>query len=539
MGKIGRFRSIRCRIKIGSMHITLCMLFCVRTLAQVHKEDGPQSFLVRSAIVEIHFDKRYSGDTVFSQFFPTVGDDGDFPISAMNFGLPRRETTKIIDREGVVKIKIDNIDEYGYFSFSKDYIDNVRMNSTYVPFLDLGLIGSGDNIRITIKSDEIYPSQIKDIHDSRRRKYSLEFEGKGSDKLQLYYNLYNGDLDKLVTPGDPDVPEFNKTGFLDSNSTHQKRLEYLLKYADKYKGRIEKKALEIYKADLIGAYLTRINYPISKYPQNSKERQNAASSVENFITNISTKIPQYAKDFSKYYTSGIYNLEKAIYKSKYGALSGDFYNRLKAIYSGKVRDKLLTRFILSANSQIPQQDSLLIDGVVNIQDQHYKKKAKQATAKLPGVAVYDFSLPDVNDKTISMSDLKGKVVFLDFYFNGCGACAIYYENTLKKVEEAYKENKNVVFIAISVDATKKIWTNGMKKGEYTHEGQENVLNLYTAGRGVEHPLIQYYNIQGYPTFVLINKEGNILEFDGGLRTGEKYLKESITQALEQPSLTSK
>jgi thiol-disulfide isomerase/thioredoxin len=38
-----------------------------------------------------------------------------------------------------------------------------------------------------------------------------------------------------------------------------------------------------------------------------------------------------------------------------------------------------------------------------------------------GKSAYDFTLPDVNDKMVSMKEFKGKVVLIDVWATWCGA----------------------------------------------------------------------------------------------------------------------
>ena len=61
----------------------------------------------------------------------------------------------------------------------------------------------------------------------------------------------------------------------------------------------------------------------------------------------------------------------------------------------------------------------------------------------------NFNLPNQNGETISLSDLKGKYVYIDVWATWCGPC-IAEIPSLKKVEKLY-HNKNIEFVSISID----------------------------------------------------------------------------------------
>jgi peroxiredoxin len=121
----------------------------------------------------------------------------------------------------------------------------------------------------------------------------------------------------------------------------------------------------------------------------------------------------------------------------------------------------------------------------------------------PGVPAPGFSLKNETGKTVSLSDLKGKVVYIDFWGVGCGPCIYDIKNHIPAVHERYK-NKDVVFVNICVDAKEKNWKDALAK--YKLEG----VNLIAEG-WTRNPVCQLYNINGIPHYVLIDKAGKIVD----------------------------
>lgn len=120
----------------------------------------------------------------------------------------------------------------------------------------------------------------------------------------------------------------------------------------------------------------------------------------------------------------------------------------------------------------------------------------------PGLPFFNFELPDTTGKNHHLKDFRGKVLILDFWFNGCAGCA-QMARALDSLEGYFNED-DVQFISINVDS-KKIWLQGIEK--YT---SKNSLNLYTAEQKTEHPLIKYLNFSTYPKLVVIDRNGNLM-----------------------------
>jgi len=132
-----------------------------------------------------------------------------------------------------------------------------------------------------------------------------------------------------------------------------------------------------------------------------------------------------------------------------------------------------------------------------------------------GEKALDFIVTDLNGNTIKLSDLKGKVVVLNFWFTKCGPCVV----EMPKLNELVKEykNKDVVFLAITFN----------KKGVV-----ENFLFDTTFDYTIvtdANDVITMYGVQSYPTSIVINKEGKIALKEIGYRTNIKSVLSNVIQ----------
>ena len=141
------------------------------------------------------------------------------------------------------------------------------------------------------------------------------------------------------------------------------------------------------------------------------------------------------------------------------------------------------------------------------QEQH--KSAKEI-AKL---GRYKFT--DTLGKKVRLSDFKGKWVFVDMWYSGCGGC-ITANQGISIVHESFK-NDNIVFLSISVDQSREKWmlsvTPGAKKSKLNpwagmYVPAKGTIVLYTSGSGQEIEFRKHYVPLGrYPQLLLFDNKG--------------------------------
>jgi thiol-disulfide isomerase/thioredoxin len=181
------------------------------------------------------------------------------------------------------------------------------------------------------------------------------------------------------------------------------------------------------------------------------------------------------------------------------------FNLMKQKLSGAMRDKEFIFLFLNYPHSSAITD-LYSEAREIIHDDISLKIFNDLERSAPGKHFFNFSLPDTSGKIVDFSEFKGRTVLIDFWYNGCGACAAFYQNTLKEIEHAFDQDKKVVFISINSDKTKGRWLQGISTGIYT---SSDAINLYTNELGWNHPLIVSNNIQGFPFVFLVDKNGFI------------------------------
>ena len=127
----------------------------------------------------------------------------------------------------------------------------------------------------------------------------------------------------------------------------------------------------------------------------------------------------------------------------------------------------------------------------------YSKKLLLA----PGKPAPNFTCSDSSNVMHSLSDFNGKYVYIDFWATWCNPCRheIPYFITLYG---EYKD-KNIEFISISLDKDTTSW-----KAFVRNEGSKNLQLI--VDNAWQSDAAQKYQINGIPTFVLIDPDGKII-----------------------------
>ncbi len=181
---------------------------------------------------------------------------------------------------------------------------------------------------------------------------------------------------------------------------------------------------------------------------------------------------------------------------------------LASQYSGRVRDRATVMHITSTFLEIPP--ALYAKAASVVENRECKTLLNLLGARAEGADAYNFELEDADGRLHRLSDMKGKWVYIDFWFTGCSACSYFFENALEEAERHFADDPGIIFVSVSVDKGKTRWINSVKGGKYT---SGNALNLYTNGEGWKHQLVLYYAMDSFPSAILIDPDGKIYRYN--------------------------
>lgn len=176
-------------------------------------------------------------------------------------------------------------------------------------------------------------------------------------------------------------------------------------------------------------------------------------------------------------------------------------NQLKWI-QGKIKHPFLSNYIVVENN---------------------RTKAKiEANKNQTGFAVNTVKKTEGDELFDSMTaKFKGKVIYVDFWATWCGPCMQGIKEIASLKEEM--KNENVVFLYITGPSSpEKTWNNNIPniKGEH-----------YRVTQDEWNYLTQKFNISGIPHYVLVNKNGEVVNPKLG-HHGNEALKRILVEQMK-------
>lgn len=128
---------------------------------------------------------------------------------------------------------------------------------------------------------------------------------------------------------------------------------------------------------------------------------------------------------------------------------------------------------------------------------------KAMMAEFVGQQAPDFSFRTTTGEKKRLSDLKGRVVLLDFWGSWCGGC-VKEIPALRAAEKEFRD-RGVVFISVSNDASARKWTEKDLIGFAAKNGMTWMQVLDDP----ENTITKLYKIRFWPNPFLIGKDGKI------------------------------
>jgi thiol-disulfide isomerase/thioredoxin len=133
-----------------------------------------------------------------------------------------------------------------------------------------------------------------------------------------------------------------------------------------------------------------------------------------------------------------------------------------------------------------------------------------------------FAVTTLDGQHISMDQLKGKVVLLDFWATWCGPCREALPH-MKKIAKNF-EGQPLVILSISLDTDEQKWKDFIEK---------NGMNwMHYRDGGFEGPISKMFNVEAIPHTFTIDPDGVLQDERIGDASIEGKLKKLVSRARE-------
>lgn len=168
-------------------------------------------------------------------------------------------------------------------------------------------------------------------------------------------------------------------------------------------------------------------------------------------------------------------------------------------------DRIYYRYFFQNYSKMDDTQQAKI--VSNISSKKYRDAVQLFRIQTTqGQLLPDFKLMDTSGNLVQFSDLRGKIIVLDFWFTGCANCKVLHEE-MKAVRKELGDVKDLCFVNISIDEDMEKWKKSVQSGSYSDSSD---ISLYTMGEKSLHPIIKFFNVISYPRQVILDKEMRIV-----------------------------
>jgi thiol-disulfide isomerase/thioredoxin len=168
----------------------------------------------------------------------------------------------------------------------------------------------------------------------------------------------------------------------------------------------------------------------------------------------------------------------------------------------------------------PIDDSLFVftppAGAKEVQKLSMFGGQRSALPDLVGKAAPDFTVETVDGKPYSLSALKGKAVLLDFWTTWCGPC----RNAMPSVEHVAQDYKEGLVV---------LGVNAGEERDAVQAFLKKTPMAYPAVLSGETGILKDYQVNAYPTFVLIGSDGKIAAYEMGF-SGDEMLRGMLEKA---------
>lgn len=496
-------KHITMTIKFNSRQVLLLLIYFTLSNSsygqQQHEDHQAKNSVFISGTLREGLD---SFDTIYIEVF-------DDHLAEYNSILPHRYYA-VPYKNGKFSITIDSIFKLTYFNISPSKLKG-RASIVNIHSLRNLIMMPGDSINLVNNIVKGNPYWYVSFGQGAEKYTCLNSIDRITDLMKKLFTL-KSIVDRSKRNQESIVQEIDK--HISNYDTIYREQKIIL---DRYKTRLSSHISEVISINLRCENLlekfNRLRLSIDIFKSNDIDTTDYLPILRAYESDIRAGINELFLTFPDSILIDSYALPKSIHeylllKEALSEQPFDIYEHIRFIKNQLMRDKILFLYFLNRH-QLMKGDNVDVQTTVleNISNPLYRDILSEVYNNIKvGNKTYNFNLPDAHNNRIQLSNFLGKVVFIDFWYTGCGGCIQYYRDVLKHAKAHFKENKDIIFITISIDADTTKWKNAIASGYYT---SDDAVNLYTEGLGGTHPVIKHYGVKAYPRPLLLDSKGRV------------------------------
>ena len=373
----------------------------------------------------------------------------------------------------------------------------------------------GQNVHVSIDASDFFKSIIYSGDLKKENNYNVS-------KSKLRANLVGDTKEYFVVPLNDFLPKIEKTrdtlfSLLANSELSQKDTE------------LEKKLIKY-------EYLQTYNNYKKFYNYHKKVDPVLPDDYFDPILGMNTDDDEIFR-YSRAYRNLIienFRLSSKIALSKDTSLTIiDFVkNKISDLKSADIREQIasmLIREIKEENENIDDDyDKIMTLLASDRMKEKLTLRYKSAISTTSGTASVDFNYENFDGGSISLQELRGKLLYIDVWATWCGPC-IKEMPALKELVKEYAK-KDIEFVSISIDGK----NDYDKWKKMVPEKNVGGIQLYDA-EGLDSDFMKAFSVSLIPRFMMIDSEGKIITAKAP-RPSSKDVRKFIDSHLDKPKI---
>lgn len=238
-------------------------------------------------------------------------------------------------------------------------------------------------------------------------------------------------------------------------------------------------------------------------------------SLENFKTEYAKIVSPYVELYAKKINLNPAYLQLGVYRQVVSSILSQqpTNTRNKQVINDWIKAEELVQQFNKVNDK--KGITSFDEEIKKIGTQRYRAAVVKTFEKLMkfrnGDFAIDFEMTDTGKNSIPLSSFKGKVIYIDLWATWCGPC-IEELPFLDSLKERYKNNGQIIFIALSIDSDREKWIKNLANRNASN-------NQYIIDR-VE---LEAYSVTEIPRAIIIDREFKIADMNGNLPSSKNLL----------------